>query len=145
MTETQITSREFQHRITALCLGGVGPGLPRRRRDCHILLKSVALHLGHGRAFTEPAINASLKSWLSAVGTAVRLDHVSLRRHLVDHGYVVRDPVGSRYEVRPSCEGGSIFEPAVDDLDSLEAVRAAFAERDERRDHRAGSSARQAN
>ena len=145
MIDTAITSREFRRRITALCLGGVGPGLPRKQRDRHILLKSVALLLGHGRAYTESTINTALKLWLATAGPAVRLDHVSLRRHLIDEGYVTRDSVGSRYEVSPSCEWSNLFEPEVDNADPLEAVRAALAERDSRRSRRASSSARQPN
>jgi hypothetical protein len=108
--ETAIDTGEFERRMVALCLGGVGPALPRRRRDRHILLKSAVLLLGHGRAYTEAAINGLLESWLDAVGPAVRLDHVSLRRHLIDQGYVVRDPAGE--------------------------TRAAQVEREERRRHR---------
>ena len=145
MADTAITSREFERRITALCLGGVGPALPRRRRDCHILLKSVALLLGHGRAYTEPALNTVIESWLAAVGPSVRLDHVSLRRHLVDEGYVVRDLAGRKYSVCPSREWRSLFEPEVDDVDVLGAIRAAQAEREERRSRRGSSRSRQPN
>jgi hypothetical protein len=143
MTETAITSCEFRRRITALCLGGVGPSLPRRRRDRHILLKSVALLLGHGRAYTESTINTVLKSWLAKVGPAVRLDHVSLRRYLIDEGYVIRDHAGSIYEVSPTSDWSHLFEPGVDDVDPLEAVRAARAERDKRRRPQASSRTRQ--
>ena len=133
MMETTICTREFEQRMIALCLGGVGPALPRRRRDRHILLKSVVLLLGHGRAYTEAAINDLLESWLDAVGPAVRLDHVSLRRHLIDRGYVVRDPAGGTYQVCPSQARRCLFEPGVDDVNPLAAVRAARAEREERR------------
>jgi hypothetical protein len=136
MTEIAISAAEFERRMTALCLGGVGPALPRRRRDRHILLKSVALLLGHGTAYTERTINSLIGSWLEAAGPAVRLDHVSLRRHLVDEGYVVRDPAGGTYQVCPSPASPEPFDPAVDGLDPLGAVRAARAARQERRQRR---------
>ena len=134
--ETEITTGEFQRRIAALCLGGVGPSLPRRRRDRHILLKSVALLLGHGGSYTEARINAVLKAWLEAMGPSVRLDHVSLRRHLIDEGYVVRDRAGRTYEVCPSQASSGLFEPALEHVDPLESVRTARAEREERRRRR---------
>jgi len=143
MTETPITRDEFKRRITALCLGGVGPGLPRKERDRHILLKSVSLALGHGREYTEPSLNAALERWLAAAGPAVRIDHVSLRRYLVDEAYVVRDAAGRSYRVRPSGEWSSIFERGVDDIDVLGAVRAAVAERKERRGRRRTQGTRQ--
>jgi len=133
MAQTAITSSEFERRIAALCLGGVGPGLPRKRRDRRILLKGVALLLGHGRAYTESSLNAVLESWLAAAGPAVRFDHVSLRRYLIDEGYVARDVAGSEYRVCLSSEWSDLFEREVDDVDVLETVRAAVAERDERR------------
>ena len=34
---------EFRRRLIALLTGGVGPGLPRKRRDRHILLRSMIL------------------------------------------------------------------------------------------------------
>ena len=136
MTETTITTGEFARRMAELCLGGVGPGLPRRRRDRHILLKSVALLLGHGSKYTEATINDVLKSWLEAMGPSVRLDHVSLRRHLIDEGYVVRDPAGRTYEVSPSQAPRALFESALEYVDPLEAVRAARTEREERRRRR---------
>ena len=131
--ETKIGTCEFERRMVALCLGGVGPGLPRRQRDRHILLKSVVLVLGHGRSYTEAAINDLLESWLDAVGPAVRLDHVSLRRHLIDQGYVERDAAGEGYRVCPSQTPGRVFEPGVDEVNPLAAVRAARVEREERR------------
>jgi len=145
MAETPITSGEFESRITALCIGGVGPGLPRKRRDRHILLKSVSLALGHGREYTESSLNAALETWLAAVGPAVRMDHVSLRRYLIDEDYVVRDVAGRRYRVRSSRESSTLFEPGVDHVDVLGAVRAAAAQREERRSRRRGSRSRQPN
>jgi hypothetical protein len=133
MAEGTIDSSEFERRIAAFCLGGVGPGLPRKQRDRHIFLKSVALHLGHGREYTESSINTALESWLEAVGEGVRIDHVSLRRYLVDEGYVVRDRAGSTYRVLPSSVWSDLFEPAVDAVDVVRAIHAAAAERTERR------------
>lgn len=133
MVQTTIGTCEFEQRMVALCLGGVGPGLPRRQRDRHILLKSVALVLGHGRAYTEAAMNRLLESWLAAAGPSVRLDHVSLRRYLIDQGYVLRDSAGDTYRVCPSQTPDCLFEPAVDDVNPLAAVRAARVEREERR------------
>ncbi|MBN2566315.1 MAG: DUF2087 domain-containing protein [Candidatus Eisenbacteria bacterium] len=136
MTGTTITREEFEERIAALCTGGVGPGLPRKRRDRNILLRGVVLVLGHGRTYTEPALNDALESWLEAVGPAVRIDHVSLRRYLIDEGYVTRDAAGREYRVCASEERSDLFEPAVDHADVLAAVRAAAAERAERRSRR---------
>ncbi|MBN1461411.1 MAG: DUF2087 domain-containing protein [Armatimonadetes bacterium] len=139
-----VTSSEFERRVASLGLGGFGPGLPRKQRDRHILLKSVALVLGHGRSYTEPEINEVLQSWLDAIGPNARMDYVSLRRCLVDEGYVTRDPAGRVYAVRPSDAGRFMFEVEVDSVDPIEIVRSARAEREGRR-QRAGVRGRQSN
>lgn len=131
--ETAITASEFERRVTLLSLSGFGPGLPRKRRDRHIFLKSVTLVLGHGHSYNEASINEALLSWLGAMGPGARMDHVSLRRYLIDEGYVTRDPAGRVYDVRPSEAAHSLFEPEVDGVDPLEIVRVARAEQEERR------------
>lgn len=134
MAGTAITAPEFEQRVADLCLGGVGPGLPRKRRDRHILLKAATMALGQGREHTEAVVNDVLGSWLEALGPAVRLDHVSLRRYLIDEGYVVRDTAGSLYRVREAEAQPESFESDVETLDSLEIVRRAVADRERRRE-----------
>jgi hypothetical protein len=133
MAETAISRDEFERRTAALFVGGVGPGLPRKRRDRHILLKGAAVALGHGRTLTEAALNDELERWLAALGPAVRLDHVSLRRYLIDEGFLVRDPAGKRYSVCSTEDWAHVFEPSVDDVDVAEVVRRELAEREQRR------------
>jgi len=133
MADTTITAAEFEQRIADLCLGGIGPGLPRKRRDRHILLKAAAMALGQGSEHSEGAINEVLESWLDSLGPAVRLDHVSLRRYLIDEGYVERDVAGRVYRVREVESQPERFQLAVESLDSLEIVRRASADRERRR------------
>jgi hypothetical protein len=133
MADTVITRAVFERRIADLCLGGVGPGLPRRQRDRHVLLKAVVLSIGQGRKLSEKVLNDSLRSWLNAVGAHVSMDHVSLRRYLIDGGYIARDRAGREYTVLPSDMTPGVFEPAVDVVDPIEVVRAASRTRAERR------------
>jgi hypothetical protein len=133
VVETMIGSREFAKRLEALCLSGAGPQLPRKRRDKHILLKSIALTLRQGHVYTEAVINKALKVWLFLVGHSISMDHVSLRRHLVDEGYLVRDAAGSRYEVAKLSSHQVQFEPSVDKVDPVGLVRAARIARAEKR------------
>lgn len=102
MTSETIAAQDAARRLRALLSGGVGPGLPRRRRDQWILLHAAALEVlpAGGRELDEPAINARLKAWLESLGPRVELDHVSVRRALVDEGFVERATDGAVY--RPS-------------------------------------------
>jgi hypothetical protein len=115
---------EFRERLAAICLGGVGPGLPRRRRDAHILLKSVALALRDGQRYSEPDLDDALESWLWEVGARVEVDRLTLRRALVDEGYLERDPAGHEYRLGPGRRSVA-FAAGVDGTDPLDVVRQA--------------------
>jgi hypothetical protein len=115
-----IAVSEFNRRFRALVLGGVGPGLPRRDQDRHILLKAVVLGIAGELPCSERDLGQALRRWLAAAGPRVDLDPVSLRRALVDFGYLRRDPAGRTYE---RCDSGAAqFAPAVAALDPLEAM-----------------------
>ncbi len=97
-------------RLRALRAGGVGPGLPRRRADRWILLHAAARALPRGEALAEAALNEHLKGWLTSLGPRVGLDHVSLRRALVDEGFLHRDARGARYAPSFAYERRVVFE-----------------------------------
>lgn len=86
-----------------------GKGFPRKRKKQHVLLKSVVLLLKPGQDYSEHQINDTLQTWIGTVGKSLEIDHVSLRRRLVDEGYLTRDKAGKHYRVD---EGNmdSIFE-----------------------------------
>ena len=96
MTPEVVPQDEAARRLRALSSGGVGPGLPRRRRDQWILLHAACSALPPA-PLDERALNEMLKAWLLGLGPRVDLDHVSLRRALVDDGFVERTPDGASY------------------------------------------------
>jgi hypothetical protein len=126
--QLSISVEEFNRRLRALARGGVGPGLPRRVADAHILLESVALTLPDAPIYTEKELGEALREWLAAAGPRVDIDPVSLRRYLVDAGYLVRDPAGRAYRVERRPPRGPAFDADVDALEPL-ALLAACRER----------------
>ncbi len=112
-----ITSEEFQRRLTELCPRGGPTAFPRRRRDRHILLKSVALTLDKRSEYTEPEVNTKLRLWLQDVGAPFHLDHVDLRRYLIDEEFLGRSKDGSRYWVAVSSRRQLIFDPEIEEVD----------------------------
>ena len=95
-----ITRQEFTERLVQLCVSSGLRGIPRKIRDRHILLKSITLTLELKSEYAEHELNDELRSWLSEVGKTIRrVDHVNLRRLLVDQEYVGRSRDGSRYWV----------------------------------------------
>ena len=91
-----ITALEFEKRLVALCRG-MSSGLPRKRRDRHIVFRSVIQTLDATALYSEKSINQSREKWASEVGAGVEVDHVTLRRYLIDAGYLRRDPQGTNY------------------------------------------------
>jgi tRNA(adenine34) deaminase len=77
-----------------IALGGLATG---RQEDFRTVLAAAALSLDCGADYDEPAVNARLKAWLDGPGAMVDVDHVELRRWLVDTGLVQRDGFGRRY------------------------------------------------
>jgi hypothetical protein len=135
----ETVSRErFAERLVALCRSGVGPGLPRRRRDAHVFLRGAAAVVPPDVDCSEAQVNERLESWLAAVGDRVETDRVSLRRALVEWGYLQRDAAGARYRRGPGIPREIRFDPAVDAVDAGAAVREANERNDRRRRERAG-------
>ena len=128
---SQLAADQFKKRLTVLCLNPGGRGLPRKATDRHILLKSVTLLMGN-HDYTEKELNRLLCKWLEHVGRNLDLDHVSLRRELVDIGYVDRDSRGSVYRAG-SLKTVISFDASIDELDPIELVNTARAAKDERK------------
>jgi hypothetical protein len=128
-----IPATEFCRRLAALCTRGGGAGLPRKKRDRLILFRSVTLLLDPHVDLSEQAINEALDNWLSRVGCAIDTDRVSLRRELVDAGYLTRDPAGTRYRVAQPNVGSVHFDDSIDRIDPAAVIAAARQEAQARR------------
>ncbi len=126
---------------------GVGPGtrpFPRARRDREILVESIAMQLDSSQTYRESEVNEILKSWGRDVAPAIEVDHVTLRRFLVDWGRLERTADGRFYRVAFP-QRMTAFELEVYDLD-LRAViaeyRKAAAERREEKKRAAAAATR---
>lgn len=131
-TPTRITTQHFRQRLEALCLRSGLSGFPKDETDQHILLKSVVLLIGQPGPLGEPVVNERLQRWLLLTGNQ-GLDHVTLRRALVDAGYLTRSPDGSAYLVEPAGAGWYTFEPEIEQIDVADALAEARAEIERRK------------
>ena len=120
--ERVIGNDEFTGRLVDLCLKSGLKGIPRRERDQHILLKSVALTLNPTREYTEGEMDDKLAFWLSDIARSIDLDRVTLRRWLVNEEYLIRQRDGTSYRVSIPAEGRVCFEASVEDIDVYEAI-----------------------
>ena len=125
-----ITENEFKKRFTSLILGA--RDFPKKQKDRHILLKSSTLGLTPGETYTESQINDNLYEWTSVYGGNFGLDHVTMRRYLIDDGYIQRDPAGGSYQLGAS-ELEFTYDDSITGLDLEEIIQQAKLERERKK------------
>jgi len=134
MISPQPVTREiFKKRLVDLCLRSGLAGFPKDHVNQHILFKSAVLTIGEPGSLTEREVNEKLIFWLSHISRIKEIDHITLRRRLVDTGYLTRNNDGSCYQVSPSGSGQQLFDHTVDQLDILEVINSGREEIDRRK------------
>ena len=126
-----ISVEEFVERI---CLIGAAKGprrFPRKRRDRQIVTKSILMTLDSARTYSELEINEAIQRWNVEVAPEISTDHVSVRRTLIDYGYLERTASGKKYRVGFP-PGPVAFDLEIDDID-IRATVAAYRDQMERR------------
>ena len=130
---SNISVDKFIERLEVLCSRQSAPGLPRKQEDQHILFKSITLTLEAKRAYSEAELNQALENWLASVGTMLETDHVALRRHLVDEGFLLRDAAGQAYTVNTAEAITALFDLDINNLDPAAVVEEAKERREQRK------------
>ena len=74
-------------------------GYPTRRADEDVLLRLAASRFEFGRSYTEAEVNEVLRVWLETFCAPYGIDHVTMRRRLVDTRFLVRDTAGAEYHL----------------------------------------------
>lgn len=128
-----MTSEQFSKRLVSLCLRSGLDGMPKAELDQHILFKSAALLAGTGGVFTEKEISEKLEIWLTDVCVIKNFDRVTLRRYMIDAGYLTRNNNGTGYQVADPGPRPELFDAAVDQVIPIEVIRAARAEMERRK------------
>lgn len=131
-----IDESQFTKRFVSLIIGG--QGFPKKELDRHVLLISAALRLEPQRQYTESELNDKLRWWTARFGDPVNLDHVTLRRFLVDDGYLRRDTAGRAYEV--TAEWPYTVDPSVKSLDLEALIAEARTARELKKQHYMGKT-----
>lgn len=126
----QITRDQFTSRFVSLILGG--RDLPKKELDLHILFISAVLNLDPQRQYSEAGLNEELREWAGQFGANFALDHVTLRRFLIDARYLLRDAAGNVYQLNTT-DALYAYDDSLKNLDLVELFEAAKREREERK------------
>ena len=101
------------------------------RADLQVALALASLCLPVDATCTEPEVNVALKGWLAGAGAMLRIDHVELRRTLIDFGLWQRDGYGRAYRRAPSI-GDAELARHVEALRAIDAGAIVAAVRERR-------------
>jgi hypothetical protein len=106
------TETEVRSTLRRMLANGPLTALPRRAHDLQVLLHLAAARFDPGRAYSEPEVNDRLQAWLEPFSSPFGVDHVTVRRCLVDARLLVRDKAGSTYERAKRVLAPATVEPA---------------------------------
>jgi Uncharacterized protein conserved in bacteria (DUF2087) len=104
--------------------------------DFALMLASAAQCFVRSHEYTEREINDLLRAWLAGAGAMVAVDHVELRRWLVDTGVLTRDGFGRAYTPGAPAPGITAAMDALAGHDLNALVRGARERDAERRETR---------
>lgn len=82
---------------------GLTPGamLASSPAEFNMLLYSLRREFAVSRTYAEREVNELIKHWLQSVGGMLEVDHVEMRRWLVDLAILARDAYGHVYQLAP--------------------------------------------
>lgn len=103
--------------LKRLLANGPLTAVPKRPTDQELLAALAASRFDASRSHLESEVNEQLKNWLQAISEPFGIDHVTLRRLLVDLRFLTRTSSGSTYRINPeaACNLPSRASEAIDE------------------------------
>jgi len=123
-----ITLDQFKNRFVALAMAS--NGLPKKPQDRQIVYLSSILKLVPDRLYSESELNEQLQLWTIHFGAQFGLDHVTLRRYLIDDRFIQRDSAGTSYQL---AKIDLTYDPSIADLDLRSLIEQAKIEKEQRK------------
>ena len=130
LQEEKTGSWDAEAVLRNLLRAGAFQALPTHPHVLDTLLAVATGGLARQRPYAEWEVNESLSAWLESVRTKV--DHVTLRRRMVDLGFLKRTKDGSRYYLNFGRVNGVLGDGAVE-IDAGEMVDEIVREREARK------------
>ncbi|MEJ2355138.1 MAG: DUF2087 domain-containing protein [candidate division WOR-3 bacterium] len=132
MNKKKISKTEFIDRFDRLCGKGDLIQFPKSNTDRLILLGSIIIQLEPQKEYSEKSINEAIVKWIDKMANQSYLDHVTLRRYLVDLRLLERNRAGDCYRVSKSRMSG-LFEDVILTIDPFLLIKNFREEREARK------------
>ena len=105
---------------------------PKSNTDRLILLGSIVMKLEFQKEYSEKSINEAIVKWIDKMANQSYLDHVTIRRYLVDFGLLERTRAGDCYRVSKS-RMSDLFEDVIRSIDPFSLIKNFREEREARK------------
>lgn len=93
-------NRDKAHRaLRRLLANGPLTAVPKRPADQQLLVALAAAQFDAHSTYLEREVNERLRTWLETISEPFGIDHVTLRRLLVDSRHLIRTNSGSTYRL----------------------------------------------
>ena len=105
---------DSQQSLKRLLANGPLTAVPKRPSDQRLLMELAVARFEPGKTYREGDVNEILKQWIDTFCEPYGIDHVSMRRYLVDARLLARDSAGASYRVaarteRPEAEPAQVL------------------------------------
>lgn len=126
------TKTDVEKLLRRLVNGGPIRRLPKSRKDTDVFLALAASGLDPREVYAETDINEALIEWMEEFTCPINLDHVTIRRYLVDHRFVQRKEKGTNYRANQTMIN-AVIEPEARSVEPQLIYRAVQEERRQRK------------
>lgn len=114
-----------QWTLKRLLANGPLTAVPKRPSDQELLIALAASQFEAQRIYREKEVNEGLKAWLETISVPFGIDHVTLRRLMVDSRFLTRTSSGSTYRLNPEKTGDVDIVRAIEPARVLAELRSA--------------------
>lgn len=112
--------------------GGRLRRMPKKQQEADVIMALSLLGLDPGVFLEETDINVHLSAWLDDISSDAGLDYVTLRRYLVDCGFLRRATDGAIYRICPE-RIDAVLPPGARDINPKQVFAEVQTARDQRK------------
>jgi hypothetical protein len=127
-----VDKQQTEKVLRRILKGGIMRRMPKSMKDTEIFLALAASSLDPQCAYSESEINDHLIEWMEGFTRPSALDHVTVRRCLIDHYFLLRDQSGSSYTTNQTIIN-KVIDPAARSIQPRYIFEELQREREKRR------------